>query len=78
MTREKIKKALDIQKSIEGTTRDTELLLAVLPCIQWASEWKALMTVRHHRYGKASYQVHFFYYPSPLLLRLQNLFTVTV
>lgn len=70
-----IKKALKIQQSIEGYTPETALLLTILPELTMLSEWQALVNVKHHRYGKLSYECHKFYYPSPLLKSLEKIFT---
>lgn len=75
MNRKSIKAALKIQQSIEGFTPETALLLKVINLAQYSSEWQSLTTVQHHRYGKLSYETHNFYYPSELLLKLQNLFS---
>ena len=70
-----IKKALKIQQEIEGYTPETALLLTILPELTMLSEWQALVNVKHHRYGKLSYECHKFYYPSPLLQSLEKIFT---
>lgn len=75
MNRKSIKAALKIQQSIEGFTPETSLLLKVIDLAQYSSEWQSLTTVKHHSYGKMSYETHRFYYPSELLLKLQNLFS---
>ena len=69
-----IEKSLRRQQRIEGYTPETALLLKILPEVKMQSQWRALTTVMHHRYGKLSYEIHIFYYPSPLLKSLQDIF----
>jgi len=76
MTRDKIRERIQIQRAVEGVTRDSELLLATLPLVKYDSEWRALTKVKHHRVSNTRDLI--FYYPSDLLLSLQNLFTVKV
>lgn len=70
----KLKKALKVQQKIEGFTPETALLLKLLPIIKTSSQWHLLTTVKHHSYGKLSYETHHFYYPSELLNNLENFF----
>ncbi len=70
MTRTKILKRLEIQEDIEGKSPEIDLLRRYLATIKWESQWNAFTTVKHHSYGKLSYQAHIFYYPKPELLSL--------
>lgn len=73
--KEKYRKELQVQKDIDGSTPDLGLLFRILDLVQMQSEWAALTTVVHRRYGRLSYEVHHFHYPSPLLRKLEYLFT---
>ena len=72
---DKIRRELRKQKSIEGNTSEIGLLFSVLNCCKTARDWQAMSVVKFHKYGELSYQAYRFYYPSPLLLKIQDLFT---
>lgn len=65
--RNKIINEIKIQQSIEGHSLDTYLLLKILSKLNSLSEWYAIVKIKHYRYGKLSYEIHNFYYPSALL-----------
>jgi hypothetical protein len=60
--RAKIRSALIIQETIEGSTPNIEACRVVLDSIDTDTEWQALTDCRHHRYGVLSYEAHRFYY----------------
>jgi len=70
--KEKITKALRVQQSIEGYTPETGLLFKVLTAATTSADWRVLVTVKYHRYGPMSYEVHRFYYPSSLLKKIEE------
>jgi hypothetical protein len=69
----RILKELLIQESIEGKSNDIEIIRTVLPVLKTQMDLNILFNVKFHRYGKLSYEVHRFYYPSELLNNLLNL-----
>jgi hypothetical protein len=71
--KERIIKELLIQESIEGKSNDIEIIRKVLPILKTQMDLNILFNVKFHRYGKLSYEVHRFYYPSELLNNLLNL-----
>ncbi len=71
--KERIIKELLIQESIEGKSNDIEIIRKVLPILKTQMELNILFKIKFHRYGKLSYEVHRFYYPSELLNNLLNL-----
>jgi hypothetical protein len=71
--KERIKKEIEIQKKIEGDACQEKLLLGVLQVLKLQSQWDALIDVKHHKYGKFSYETHRFYYPRKELLDLISL-----
>lgn len=73
--KDKIIAQLRKQQQIEGYTPETALLLKVIHCVKTSSEWQALVKVKFHRYGKASFSAYRFHYPSDVLLNLESLFT---
>lgn len=62
MTREKLLKELSIQEKIEGETENTILVRAILKHLKNSSDLGSFFTVKHHRYGKLSYETHIFRY----------------
>jgi hypothetical protein len=62
------------QQKIEGFTPETALLLQILPKVKTGNQWRELTTCKFHRYGKHSFESYRFYYPSPLLLMLEEHF----
>lgn len=69
--REKILKELDVQEKIEGRIDDNiEILRRVVLVIKSQHTWNNLVKVKFHRYGKLSYEVHRFYYPTDELMQL--------
>lgn len=73
--RERIRKELKFQQSVEGFTPDIGLLFKVLGIVQTEQQWLMMVQVRYERYGCMLYQTHRFYYPSKLLLGLETLFS---
>lgn len=73
--RERIKKKIEKQKSIEGDKCQEEILLKFLDVVKTQSQWDAFIDCKHHRYGKLSYETHRFYYPKAELINLINSFS---
>ena len=71
--KERIVNELLIQESIEGKSNDIEIVRKVLPILKTQMDLNILFKIKFHRYGKLSYEVHRFYYPSELLNNLLNL-----
>ena len=71
--RERIKKEIAIQKSIEGDNCQDKLLLDFLSVIKLDSQWRAFVNCEFYHYGKMSYESHRFYYPSKELLDLVSI-----
>jgi hypothetical protein len=71
--KERIIKELLIQESIEGKSNDIEIIRKVLPILKTQMDLNILFNIKFHRYGKLSYELHRFYYPSELLNNLLNL-----
>lgn len=67
-TKERIVKELKRQQKIEGYTPETGLLLKVLPLIKTNCQLRELFKTEWHDNKR-------FYYPSKLLLDLQEFFT---
>lgn len=70
--REKLKKELAVQNSIEPNIHN-DLLLGFLDIITTGEQWNAFVEVKHYRYGVLSYQTHRFYYPKKELLDVLKL-----
>jgi hypothetical protein len=68
----KIKKEIEIQKSLEGEKCQDEILLKFLDAITTQSQWDSFINVNLQPYGKLSYECHRFYYPTKELLQLMN------
>jgi len=73
-SKDKIIKELKNQQLMEGYTSETGLLLKIAKLVRYSSEWQNLTKVKHIRREGFTYKYHHFYYPSPLLLKLQKLF----
>lgn len=68
--KERIKKEIEIQKNIEGEKCQDKILLKFLEVIKIQSQWDSFINVKHHPYGKLSYETHRFYYPKEELINL--------
>lgn len=68
--KDRIKKEIAVQKSIEGAKCQAELLLAFLDAVKLDSQWRAFVDCQFYSYGKMSYECHRFYYPKKELLNL--------
>ena len=75
MTYDTIRKDLKQQQKVEGFTPETALLLAILPKVKTANQWRQLTTVKYYRYGRMSFESYRFYYPSKFLKDLKQFFT---
>jgi hypothetical protein len=68
---------LDVQAAHEGETDNIRACRAVLKHAKTSSEWQALVSVKHHRYGPLSYETHRFYYlrdwVAPLVKELSDI-----
>lgn len=72
-TRERIKKELNIQKEIEGISKnDEDLILMFLDCCKSEQQFFSFINTKHYKYGVYSYQTHRFYYLKPELLNFVN------
>ena len=71
--KERIKKEIEIQKSIEGEQCQDEILLKFLNAVKTQAQWNALVNTKFHLYGKMSYESHRFYYPTKELLEFIKL-----
>jgi hypothetical protein len=71
--KERILKELLIQEEIEGSSSNIEIIRIVLPHLKTQMDLNVLFKVKFHRYGKFSYEVHRFYYPTELLINLLNI-----
>jgi glycine cleavage system regulatory protein len=71
--KERILKELLIQEEIEGNSDNIDLIRKVLPVLKTQMDLNVLFKTKFHRYGKFSYEVHRFYYPSELLINLLNI-----
>lgn len=72
MNRDQIASELRAQQKAEGQTPETDLLIRILPVAGTANERRMLTKVEHISTGPYSYQSVRRYYPSGLLLRLQE------
>lgn len=74
--KERIRRELKIQKSIEGDKCQDELLLKFLDAVKTSMQWNTFVLVKFHQCedDKLSYQSHRFYYPSKELLNLVDAF----
>lgn len=70
--RERIRKEIAKQKSIEGDKCQDKLLLEFLNSITTENQWSAFVYTRFYRYGKFSYESYRFYYPNKELLRIMR------
>ena len=70
--KDRIRKEIAVQKSIEGDKCQDELLLKFLDAIKMQSQWNAFVLVKFRPYDKLSYQSHRFYYPSKELIELMK------
>lgn len=73
--KERIKKEIEIQKSIEGKKCQEEILLKFLEAVKTSNQWDAFINCEHYRYGKLSYETHRFYYPKKELTDLIKAFS---
>ncbi|MFT8349256.1 hypothetical protein [Clostridium saccharoperbutylacetonicum] len=73
--KERIKKELEIQKSIEGEKCQEEILLKFLEAIKTKMQWELFVNCEFHRYGKNSYESHRFYYPKEELINIVKAFS---
>ena len=71
--RERIKKEIAVQKSIEGEKCQDKLLLDFLEVITTQLQWNVFVNVEFYRYGKYSHQNHRFYYPKEELVKLMQI-----
>jgi hypothetical protein len=69
-TKDKIKKRLDIQEKIEGDSENLKIVRIFLDIAKTTNQWNAFINVKHHSYGKLSYEAHRFYYPTEELIKL--------
>ena len=71
--KDRIKKELEIQKSIEGINQNDEnLILMFLDCCKSEQQFFSFINIKHYKYGVYSYQTHRFYYPKQDLLNFVN------
>lgn len=66
--KKRIRKEIEMQKTIEGDSCQDEVLLKFLDAIKTQSQWNALIICKFYQYGKFSYENHRFYYPTKELL----------
>lgn len=71
--RDKIKREIEKQKSIEGEKCQYEILLKFLSVINTDNQWRDFVNCEFYSYGILSYQSHRFYYPKKELIDLINI-----
>jgi hypothetical protein len=78
--RKKFLAAIDVQAAHEGETVNIKACRIIAQHVKTSSEWQALVSVQHHRYGILSYETHHFYYirdwVEPLIAKLHNAFEI--
>jgi hypothetical protein len=60
--RRKILAEIDVQAAHEGETANIKACRAIVQRVKTSSEWQALVSVQHHRYGTLSFETNRFHY----------------